>query len=452
MNDKRAVVFSGGGAKGGYQIGVWKALNEVGFRPDIITGTSVGALNGALMALDKYKEALHIWENMGLDTVFTSFAESETDMPDEPTKIFTQVGKAVLSEGGADFTPLQNLVKGLMDEPKFRADAIDFGLVTTKMSTLSPIQLFIEDIPEGEIADYILASAACFPFMKSYKIGNRSFIDGGYSDNLPVKMAAERGAKEIIVINIGTFKKPEPLTEYDINVHYIHNKRPFNQGKSGSMLLFNQKTSLQNIQWGYLDGIKQFGLAEGNYYAFHKGESEKVLHLYPLIRTLYHRVFSALPTSNKVQQKAIQSIEELFAQEVDNPFTNNNATLTCAELTAENFDVNPYELYTYYRFEKQILSAFFEESEKFSSEEFRHLAEAIDKGISVKLVRTALDTFNTKTLAFYTTHILLNETIEASHKLRLWLIAALMPTSFCMGLFCATLLKSKDIKNPFVID
>ena len=70
---KRAVVFSGGGAKGGYQIGAWKALREIGFEPDLVTGTSVGALNGALMALGKYEDARSIWENMSLDSVTRVF-------------------------------------------------------------------------------------------------------------------------------------------------------------------------------------------------------------------------------------------------------------------------------------------------------------------------------------------------------------------------------------------
>ena len=59
---KKAVVLSGGGAKGGYQIGVWKVLRQMGFTPDIVVGTSVGALNGALMALDNFDAALDIWE------------------------------------------------------------------------------------------------------------------------------------------------------------------------------------------------------------------------------------------------------------------------------------------------------------------------------------------------------------------------------------------------------
>ena len=76
MAGKRAVVFSGGGAKGGYQIGAWQALRELNFSPNIVTGTSVGAFNGALMASDKYEEALNIWENMSMGMVFSQFAEA----------------------------------------------------------------------------------------------------------------------------------------------------------------------------------------------------------------------------------------------------------------------------------------------------------------------------------------------------------------------------------------
>ena len=57
---KKAVVLSGGGAKGGYQIGVWKVLRQMGFTPDIVVGTSVVAINSALMALDNFDAALDI--------------------------------------------------------------------------------------------------------------------------------------------------------------------------------------------------------------------------------------------------------------------------------------------------------------------------------------------------------------------------------------------------------
>ena len=57
---KRAVVLSGGGAKGAYEIGVWKALRRLSINYDIVCGTSVGALNGVLMVQKDYFKALII--------------------------------------------------------------------------------------------------------------------------------------------------------------------------------------------------------------------------------------------------------------------------------------------------------------------------------------------------------------------------------------------------------
>ena len=54
-------MLAGGGARGSYQVGVWRALTELGWRPQIITGTSVGSLNGAMFALDLYETARDMW-------------------------------------------------------------------------------------------------------------------------------------------------------------------------------------------------------------------------------------------------------------------------------------------------------------------------------------------------------------------------------------------------------
>ena len=62
----KALVLAGGGARGSYQVGVWRALIELGWRPQIITGTSVGSLNGAMFALDLYVLSKH--HALGLDT------------------------------------------------------------------------------------------------------------------------------------------------------------------------------------------------------------------------------------------------------------------------------------------------------------------------------------------------------------------------------------------------
>ena len=62
---KRALVLAGGGAKGSYQIGVWRALQELDWTPDIITGASVGTLNGCLFTMGKIQEAEDLWRSPG---------------------------------------------------------------------------------------------------------------------------------------------------------------------------------------------------------------------------------------------------------------------------------------------------------------------------------------------------------------------------------------------------
>ena len=68
---KKAVVLSGGGSKGAYQVGVWKALRKLHYHYEIVTGTSVGAINGAFMVQRDYFKCLKLWENINFEQLFT---------------------------------------------------------------------------------------------------------------------------------------------------------------------------------------------------------------------------------------------------------------------------------------------------------------------------------------------------------------------------------------------
>ena len=60
----RGLVLAGGGAKGSYQVGVYQALMELGWLPDVITGASVGSLNAALFVMGKVNEAADLWRSL----------------------------------------------------------------------------------------------------------------------------------------------------------------------------------------------------------------------------------------------------------------------------------------------------------------------------------------------------------------------------------------------------
>ncbi len=63
------LVLQGGGTKGSYHIGVWKALRQLGIEIGAVTGTSIGALNGAFIAQNMFDEALGVWENIKVNDV-----------------------------------------------------------------------------------------------------------------------------------------------------------------------------------------------------------------------------------------------------------------------------------------------------------------------------------------------------------------------------------------------
>ena len=80
--NKTAIVLAGGGSRGAYQIGVWKALREMGIDYQLVTGTSVGALNGVLMVQQEYDKALAVWENISSQQVLGDMLEGQENLDD----------------------------------------------------------------------------------------------------------------------------------------------------------------------------------------------------------------------------------------------------------------------------------------------------------------------------------------------------------------------------------
>ena len=135
---KKAIVLCGGGAKGAYHIGAWKALKKLGFYPDIVTGTSVGALNGAFMVMDDYNKAKDIWSNIDMKQIF-SFKDTDITK----AKSMVELTKMLISQGeSASYEPLLKLIDENIDENKVRKSKIDFGFVTTQFLPLKKVEIY----------------------------------------------------------------------------------------------------------------------------------------------------------------------------------------------------------------------------------------------------------------------------------------------------------------------
>ena len=445
LEEKKAVVFSGGGAKGGYQIGVWKALREIGFKPAIITGTSVGALNGALMALGKYDEALEIWENMGMKSVFSDFVDGINSDSSESDESKLRFIREVVRNRGADYTPLQELVKGLMEEDKLRSSNIEFGLVTTRFP-IKAVKVFIEDIPKGEVADYVLASAAYFPYMKSYEIDNNKYVDGGYTDYMPVQMALQKGATKIVVVDLGGggMKRLKTL-ENTPKIYYIKSKKPLGTSPMDGMI-FSRERSLQNIQMGYLDTMKAFHKLDGNYYSFYQSEREYSYKIFNKYTEIYERVFSGLPNVTRFERIGQSSITNFLNNYIDCPFVYNSNILICAETAADIFGLDTLNIYTVKDIKKAVLENIKSILHNESTQDILNFSDILDKKFSLENIRIAMGSFDKKPLTAYAVQILLSKNIEQRQKRRLWILSALLPDVICASFFAAVSVK-EDSEN-----
>ena len=271
MTKKIALVLAGGGSLGAYQIGAIKALTELGFTFDIVTGTSIGALNGAFYASGMMNEAETLWNSItankvmknGLsiskDTVFGNrYAYSLND--------FTQWAGIYFKNGlSADITPFKDLIKDSLDVDKLKNSKIKLGIVVTKLSGLKPVFLCANDLPEDKIIPYLHASSACVPVFPPEIIDKVKYIDGFYTDNVPMTLAFEYGADEVITIDMRLFSlNPQHMAylKYE-NVTYI---APY--VSLGSLLNFEQEPIQKNITRGYHDVMKHFGKLNGFLFTF----------------------------------------------------------------------------------------------------------------------------------------------------------------------------------------
>ena len=252
---QKALVLAGGGARGSYQVGVWRALMELDWHPQIITGTSVGGLNGAMFVLDLYETARDMW--------LTIRSRDVMELPEENADLSAlhQFLRRVVKEGGMDVTPLEEIVDRVLDEDALRAAPIRFGIVTVEQRGLRPRELTLEDIPAGQVRDYLMASAACFPALRARQIDGVKFLDGGYSDNMPTGLAKTMGAEELVCVDLEGVGITRP------NLTGLPTTMIRSYWELGDILHFDPDTAKRNMELGYYDTRRAMGYLRGCAYA-----------------------------------------------------------------------------------------------------------------------------------------------------------------------------------------
>lgn len=263
-----AVALEGGGAKGAYQIGAWKALWEAGIRFNAVAGTSVGALNGAMMVMGNLEEAEKIWSNITFSQVMdVDDAEMKNllamNLRDIDWRSQWEFLKKTLNNRGLDVTPLRNWVEELVDEDAIRKSDTELYIQTYSLTDKKELELRARDLEKpGEIAEMLLASAY-FPAFKNETLGGKRYTDGGLQDVIPLHVLVENGYRDIIAIRLfGVgFERSFRVPKY-VEVHTVLPSRDL-----GGTLEFESEQSRKNLVLGYYDAMRMlYGLAGTRYY------------------------------------------------------------------------------------------------------------------------------------------------------------------------------------------
>ena len=165
MEDKEfGLVLAGGGTKGAFQVGAWKALCKIGVNVKAIVGASIGALNGALFLQDDYMQTVKMYENIKIDNIMKVDGVDSNKNIFDLSNIFN-LAADYTKQKGIDNTPLREMIKKYIDMDKLYNSNIDFGLVTYSVKNKTPLKAFKNEIPKEQMENYLLASS-CFPIFK----------------------------------------------------------------------------------------------------------------------------------------------------------------------------------------------------------------------------------------------------------------------------------------------
>ncbi|GAA2002040.1 patatin-like phospholipase family protein [Catenulispora subtropica] len=202
-----AFVLGGGGPLGAYEVGMLKALMERGIQPDLVLGSSVGALNGAMVAADPQLEAVarleHLWVSLRERGVFadTLFAQMGTALRSR-THLFSNAALRGLLEREFGGTRIEDL-------------AVPYECVAASIERASE-----HWFTRGPLVEAVLASSAVPGLLPPVLVGGEHYLDGGLVDSVPVGRALASGATTVYVLHVGRIDHPlqAPRTPREVAV------------------------------------------------------------------------------------------------------------------------------------------------------------------------------------------------------------------------------------------
>lgn len=345
------LVLEGGGARGAYHVGVYKAILEEGIEIGGITGTSIGAINGAMIVQGDFQTCYELWQNLSYsmlidDSEYEIEKLKEFKFEKEELLVLANYLRTLIADRGLDIKPLKRMLDTYIDEDKIRNSHLDFGVVTVNLTDLKSIEIFKEDIPPGELKNYLLASSY-LPVFATEKIGGKRYLDGAFYDNLPFNMLKEKGYDNQIIVRTHAAGIVRRVDVDNINAIIISPSEDI-----GKTYTLDAKQSQKNLELGYYDGLRVFRKLKGNRYYIEREtspdyytnillnlENDKVEKISKLIKT------PKLPYKRNLFEHIIPKLGSLL--NLDKEFTYEELLIALLEKKASHSKIHRFQIYTF---------------------------------------------------------------------------------------------------------
>lgn len=359
LTKEYGLVLEGGGAKGAYQIGAWKALREAGVKIKGIAGTSVGALNGALICMGDMEKAEYLWENISYSKIMSVDDEIMGEIF-KHKKISREAMRDMMEyigEGGLDVAPLKALIADSVDEEKIQNSPIDLYVLTFNVDEFRELDIDIKETEPELIKDFLLASAYIFPIFKNEKLHGKTYIDGGAINNVPLGSLVDRDYKDIIIIRIfGIGREKKVKIPEDTNIYTVAPSVSL-----GSILDFNRKKSRMHIKRGYFDTMRMVYGLEGKIYYI--DEQEEECYYLKQLTELSDDVYAYLADVYKLdncKSRQVRNLTEIVLpviadeMKLSKEWSYKELYLSMLEAAAKLCRIQKYKIYTLEELQKKV--------------------------------------------------------------------------------------------------
>lgn len=339
------LVLGGGGSRGCYEVGAWQAFEECGLHFECVSGTSIGAIIGALYTQGRLEDAIDFVYSLEPSNI----VKNMPDIPENWDEVITN--REILFrflrdtiKDGTDISPLKKSLEKIFNYERFENSKINYACMTFNVSQMKGEAFFKKDMNQEDALAIIIASASCYPAFPMANINGTIYIDGGFEDNIPINLCEEMGADEFVIVDVHGPGRVHPITT-DAPYKII---QPLLQ--IANFLDFSKDQAIRSYRIGYLETMKYYNRYCGYLFTFDQSSWPTI---FMVDRYLKLKIHNQIPEN--AAEKAYPRILGYKPYPLDNDYNNQDYFYgRLIEILAFVVNMDPVKLYDYKDFLKEL--------------------------------------------------------------------------------------------------